>query len=209
MLRVIIAVSFLAGAAFAEEESGKFRVVGDRLIYDTENPGEEQERGIELDDPDILLDLLRANPGIRTLELNSGGGRYYSAFDMTNTVIDFELDTHVHGICESSCTLVFLAGKKRTMSRGSKIGFHQTFWTADSIEGFYEDKRADRGWETPFDFTSWVYKDTQDEIYNELTYMIRQGVDPAFAIETIKEPTSTMWYPYRPVLRAAGVLTAE
>lgn len=191
----------------AHAESNKFFIDGTTLIYDTESPAEGEEDGIANEDVDLLLDLLRKNPDLRTLQLNSSGGGVYAAIKISDVVVDFELDTHVHGDCDSSCVTVFLAGKTRTMSRGSRIGFHQIYWSADNIETYYERERDDNGWNTPFDFAEWMYLDTQDEIYAHLKYMIDRGVDAAFAVETIQNPRGEMWRPYRDELLRVGVLT--
>lgn len=37
--------------------------------------------------------------------------------------------------------------------------------------------------------------------------MLARGVDPAFAIQTLREDSLGMWYPPRAVLIAAGVVT--
>jgi hypothetical protein len=194
-----------AGSCLAQ--SGKFRLEGTTLVYDTVTPGEGQAASIEREDIDELLAHLRANDQITTLQLNSGGGAVWAANRMKQIIIDFGLDTHIHGICESSCVTVFLGGEKRTMSLGSVMGFHQIYWSADAIEDYYERNREDEGWDSPFEFAEWMYLDTQDEIFAHLSFMVSRGVDPEFAIKSISDPGSTMWRPYRITLLLAGVLT--
>lgn len=196
-------LSLLAGAAKAE----KFRLDGATLIYDTESPEAHEEEGIVAADVEVLLSMLRSTPGIRTLQLNSSGGEVYSASQMSDIVLDFELDTHIHGDCDSSCVTIFLAGTRRTMSRGSRIGFHQIFWSAENIEGYYTREQEEQGWQSPWEFAAWMYLDTQEEMYAHLKYIVSRGVDPAFAIETIKDPQAEMWRPRRRALVEAGVLT--
>lgn len=196
-------LSLLAGAAKAE----KFRLDGATLIYDTENPEAHEEEGIVAADVEVLLSMLRSTPGIRILQLNSSGGEVYSASQMSDIVLDFELDTHIHGDCDSSCVTIFLAGTRRTMSRGSRIGFHQIFWSAENIEGYYTREQEEQGWQSPWEFAAWMYLDTQEEMYAHLKYIVSRGVDPAFAIETIKDPQAEMWRPRRRALVEAGVLT--
>ena len=208
MRAVFISMSLgLAGLASSALADGKVQIENDRLIYDTESPAEKEGIGITTDDVPLILQKLRENAGISVLQLNSSGGEVYAATQISDIVIDFELDTHVHGDCDSSCVTIFLAGGKRTMSRGSRIGFHQIFWSPENISAYYDRERSDQGWQTPFDFAAWMYLDTQEEIYAHLKYMISRGVDPAFAIETIANPRSEMWRPYRSELREAGVLT--
>ena len=211
LLRLRRAVAALAclGALSSPLAAGEARlqVVGDRLIYDTQVEVEGELREIEDNDVELIRDLLRDNPGIRVLELNSTGGGYFAALDIATLAIDFALDTHVVDICESACVTIFLGGAQRTMAKGAKLGFHQLTWDSEAAQGFYEENRERRDWSTPFEFVEWVYEDTQTETYNRLTYMVGRGVDATFAIQTIRRPDTGMWYPYRPLLLAAGVLT--
>lgn len=207
MLRRLAALIFLVSTMPVFAETGhepRFAIQGAVLIFDTEA---DDEGSIRPKDADTLVEILRAHPEIETLQLNSSGGQIWASHKMSDTVIDFGLDTHVHGDCDSSCVNIFLGGKRRTMSRGSRIGFHQTSWSAGGIEEYYENGREESGWDTPFDFASWMYEDTQSEVYTHLKYMIARGVDPAFAIETLRKPSSGMWRPYRIMLRGVGVLT--
>ena len=188
-------------------QAERFRVDGDRLIFDTLVKVDGELRDIRRPDVEAMRDILREVPGIRVLELNSTGGGHYPAMDLASLIIDFELDTHVADTCESSCVTVFLAGTRRTLARGARLGFHQLSWEADSLQSYYDDNRERRNWDTPYDFAEWMYEDTQTETYNRLAYMIARGVDASFAIQSIRKPDTGMWFPYRSVLLAAGVLT--
>lgn len=198
-------LSFAAMAGWAER--AKFQIDGTTLIYDTQSPGEGESDEIDSDDVERLLDYLRSHDEITTLQVNSNGGDVWAATRMKDIIIDFGLDTHVHGVCESSCVTLFLGGDKRTMSRGSVMGFHQIYWSAASIERYYERHRDRESWDTPFEFAEWMYLDTQDEIFDQLSFMLSRGVDAEFAIRSIRNPGSSMWRPYRFVLLGAGVLT--
>lgn len=204
---VAITLALISSAACAFAENPKLVVDGARLIYDTENIEDRDRADIETGDVEDMRAMLRAHPEVRTLVLNSGGGSVWAANTLKDVVIDHELDTHIDGDCDSSCVTVFLAGVNRTMSRGSRIGFHQYFWNTGSIERYYERNKDNEGWDTPFDFASWIYNDTQSEVYENLSYMISRGVDAKFAVQTLRLPDGDMWRPYRPVLTAAGVLT--
>ncbi|MDK3019036.1 COG3904 family protein [Pseudodonghicola flavimaris] len=212
MLRAAIAalLTALPLAAVAQQDDAglaKFSVDGVTLIYDTETTVEGEEAEITYEDIDRLRALLRDNDGIKVLELNSTGGGVFASEEMARIVIDFGLDTVVSGSCVSSCVNVFLAGTSRRMLLGSKIGFHRRQWSAAAIEDYYESQRESRGWDTPYEFASWVYEDTQAETYKHLAYMISRGVDPAFAIRTKAVSNDDEWYPSRLELFQAGVLT--
>ena len=198
----------LGGGALAQEPAEqRFVVEGDRLLYDTTVLVDGKEHDIRYSDLEDIRNLLRQNVQIKVLEVNSSGGGHYPSMDIAALVIDFDLDTHVEDSCESSCVNVFLAGNKRTMARGARIGFHQLSWTARSVEDYYNKHRERREWDTPFRFAEWMYQDTQTETYNRLNYMVQRGVDAQFAIRTIRKPDTSMWFPYRAVLLAAGVVT--
>lgn len=212
MLRAALAVLLIAlpRAVMAQEDDpgmAKFSFEGSTLIYDTETTVEGEEAEITLPDIDRLRQVLRGNEGIRVLELNSTGGSVFASEEMARVVLDFELDTVVSGSCVSSCVNIFLAGKSRRMLLGSQIGFHRRHWSAGSIEEYYNSQREAREWDTPFDFASWVYEDTQAETYQHLAYMVSRGVDPGFAIRTKSVTNDDEWYPTRLELFRAGVLT--
>lgn len=196
-----------SAAVFAEvpvpSVSEKLRVEGTVLVFDTETGPDDRE--IETEDVAVMRDLLRANPSVRLLRLNSGGGSVYAADDLARIVADYNLDTEVDGKCTSSCVTVFLGGKVRSMTQGSAIGFHSRWWSAEDIARYYEDNKVEEGWTTPFALGSWIYEDTQGEVYRALRYVISRGVDPEFAIE-MHAQREQMWYPTRAELEAAGLL---
>ena len=69
------------------------------------------------------------------------------------------------------------------MQRGYKLGFHRTYWGASSLETYYEYYKDD--YDSVFDFTSWVYDDTQDILFKKFQYFIERDVDPLFIIKTL------------------------
>ena len=207
LLRALtLACAVCAGPLAAREDLPKLRVVDDVLVYDTINTTAASS-DIENDDIPVLRALLKANPQVRMLELNSAGGSVWASQIISDIVIDYELDTRVDGDCDSSCVTIFLAGNSRSMTRGSRLGFHQVQWSAANIFEYYEREAENYGWEDPWEFAEWVYLDTQQEVYLALNYMVSRGVDPGFAIQSIRKPDGALWRPHRAVLRAAGVLT--
>ena len=204
----IISLSFLVSPLnlYANE---KFKVDGEVLHYNTELAVEEINRQITYEDVEALLKILKDNPNIKTINLTSWGGYISAAVEMADIIIDFELDTHVKEICFSACPLLLIGGEKRTLERGSKIGFHRSSWDSNSMRDFYEDKetREIYGWENEFDFSSWVYDDSQEEIYSQFKYYLERGVSPSFVIETMKARSEDGWYPRRKDLLEANVIT--
>ena len=202
----MVALALCAGPLAAREATPKLYVDGQTLVYDTTN-GSNGYTDIESEDVEVLRGLLQANPEVTVLQLTSGGGSVWAASVISDIVIDFGLDTRVNGDCDSSCVTIFLAGENRSMTRGSRLGFHQVQWSAENIQEYYDREAKGFGWKTPWEFAEWMYLDTQQEVYRTLNYMVSRGVDPAFAIQAIRKPDGNMWRPYRAVLRAAGVLT--
>ncbi len=131
----ILSLSFLVSPLnlFAYE---KFKVNGEILHYNTELAVDEINRGIKEEDPDELLKILKSNPNIKIIHLTSWGGLISAAVEMADLIIDFELDTHVKEICFSACPLLLIGGETRTLDRGSKIGFHRSSWSSDSMKSF-------------------------------------------------------------------------
>ena len=200
LLTNLILISWTASAL-----ADVFKVKDNILYFDTVKSDitDEISEGHE----EELLRILKKHDEIDTLILNRGGGLVYVANEMADLVIDARLSTHVEFSCESSCATVFLAGKKRSLALGGRIGFHKSYWEANSIKEFYESEKETEGWSNIFDFASWMYEDTQSEIFTEFEYLIERGVTPKFAIETLRAGSGGMWYPRRSKLFEGGVLT--
>ena len=190
----------------ATSQTSKFELNGSTLIYDTSSASDEREQEITWKDVDELDAFLKSERSIKEIELNSAGGDVEAAFYMADLIIDYELDTNVNGTCESACTLMLLAGERRTVERGSWVGFHQSYWDAPYIQGYFERNKDSKGWSNAFEFASWMYEDTQREVLRNLQYFVERGVDAGFAIKTMKATSDDMWYPRRKELEAAGVI---
>ena len=184
----------------------KFTIDQSKLIYDTENIEDWENAEINQDDPDIFFQLLSENPQITIVQLNSGGGLQADAYEISDLIIDFDLDTHVNGICHSSCTILFLAGNKRTVERGSTLGFHQLHWAAESQRVYYEYYLG-TDWNDEFEYAEWLYNDAQATILLDMEYLLERGVEPSFAIKTLQADSYDMWIPRRKELINAGVIT--
>ena len=184
----------------------KFSIEGNTLIYDTFKAANESKAEINWEDSDVLAQMLLDNPNIKTLQMNSRGGLIDAAIYMSDIIIDYELDTHIVGECSSACAILFIAGEKRTIQRGSWLGFHQSSWDKASIKEHYDYYKKEYGWENEFEHSSWIYKDTQKRTFRDMEYLIERGVEPLFAIKTMKADSKDMWYPRRKELEAAGVI---
>ena len=197
---IVLLFLLFPSSSFAQ----KFSVKGNVLNFNTLIDGVSYP--INWEDVDELKSTLLKNPKISKLNLTSEGGDLYASREMANLVIDFELDTHVIEECSSACVFVFLGGNKRTMQRGSKLGFHQTSWGASNIEAYYNENKKDEGWESVFDFASWIVDDTQKEVLIDFEYYLERNVSGKFVIKTLQASSDDMWYPRRKELEDAGVV---
>ena len=197
----------LNGTSHAEIKNGsRVAVKGATLIYDTEQATNFESRGIEQNDYDLIKSALDANPMIKIMALNSTGGAIGAADDIADLVLEKKLNTTVVEECMSACTIIFLAGTQRSLHKNAKLGFHQFTWSMSGLENFYEDERSTKGWQSPFSLALWVAGDTQNYILESMEYLISRGVDPHFAIETLKAEKDDMWVPSIFDLEAAGVV---
>ena len=197
-------IVFISHTALAND---KLYVEGNTLYYNTDLAADDMNAEINWEDVDIIEEILLENAEITTIQLNSSGGLLTAAQYISDLVIDFELDTYVSGECSSGCVDIFLAGNKRVLERGSWLGFHKSSWDAGNIERYYELNKEEEGWNNAFEFSSWLYEDTQSDILKQMKYMLERGVEANFIIQTLQADSEGMWYPRRKQLEAAGVLT--
>ncbi len=131
-----------------------------------------------------LTALLENRPEVRTLRLQSPGGRVAEARGLVTVVKRFALDTRAQGDCASACTLVFIAGHNRGLDPGARLGFHG------------------------YDLRSPVFGliDPAREIERDATIFREAGVDAGFMDRAMAVPHRTMWFPTRHDLIAAGVI---
>ena len=206
-LCVIVMLALLQSAGFGSAVlAEKFKLDGEILFYDTDSapPGQDE---INWQDVETLVFLLRQQQQIEVLHLNSAGGLIEAAREMADIIIDFKLDTRVTDECASACVTLFLAGESRQLDRGGRLGFHRSSWDAASMEEYYKDARADIGWDSLYEFASWSYEEAQKDVLSEMVYLLERGVDPEFAIKTLRAENADMWFPRRRELTLAGVLS--
>ena len=182
-----------------------FQVKGDTLFYSMEYKYGKQP--IKLGHDDQLLKVLEKNKNIKLLKLESSGGNTEVAKRMANIIIDAQLDTHVNELCSSSCVRLFLAGNTRTANLGAQIGLHRSSWSAEGMEIYYKEYKGEYKWETPFEFSSWVYDETQKDFYELAEYFSERGVASYVIGKTYRLGADEMWYMRREELLKSGVLT--
>lgn len=204
-----ISAIFWGAPTFADKldilDQPRFNLDGERLIFngDVERDGYD---GINYVDARELRTLLRDNPNIRILEINSDGGVGTAALEMAVAVTDFKIDTLVTENCASACTLIFLAGENRTLARGARLGFHSGSWARDNMKDYYDEMRESNGWLDEFAFASWAYEEGVRDFNKNLEFMISRGVDVQLIIRTAYVNFYDVWYPTRDELMNFGVI---
>ncbi len=205
MRTVIIAIIFII---FSQNlvANDKLYIEGNTLHYNTDLATVESNAEINWEDADLIHGILLENPDIKIIQLNSSGGLVKASQYISDLVIDFALDSLVSGECSSACVDIFLAGNRRVLERGSWLGFHKGSWSSVNIKNYYENNKVDKGWNNAFEFSSWLYEDTQKEILKQMKYMLERGVEADFIIQTLQADNEGMWYPRRKQLENAGVI---
>jgi hypothetical protein len=115
--------------------------------------------------------FLNAMAGVRSVRLNSTGGRILEAQKMSDAIRSRDLATVVAADCLSACTIVFLGGKERLMLPSARLGFHQPAFRGMTAA----DRRA--------------------AIATEQLRLQSFGLSSAFAARATSASPSGMWYP--------------
>jgi hypothetical protein len=127
--------------------------------------------------------FLNAMGGVKTIRLNSIGGRILEAQKMSDIIKARALSTLVVRDCLSACTIVFLGGKERYVASTARLGFHQP---------------AFRGMTT---------SERRGTIAEEIQRLQRFGLSKAFAERANTATPSGMWYPDKGELLKEHVVT--
>lgn len=123
--------------------------------------------------------ILTASSEVRTVHLNSLGGRIGEGQKLNAVIRGKGLDTYVESQCLSACTLAFVAGRQRILKKGAQLGFHRAAFAGD-------DKLDDS---------------TERFIYRTA------GVAGAFVDRALATSNASIWSPTEAELLAAGVVT--
>jgi hypothetical protein len=128
--------------------------------------------------------FLNAMAGVRTVRLNSNGGRILEAQRMSDLISSRNLATFVARDCLSACTIVFLGGNERFMLPTARLGFHQPA------------------------FRGMTASDRHAAIATERQRLQQRfGLSAAFAARANSAPPGGMWYPDKDELMRERVVT--
>lgn len=133
---------------------------------------------------DLLALTLRHSPAVSSVTLDSKGGLLSQANLMAARISQHRLDTYVVGQCSSACTFLFLAGKRRCMAAGARLGFHEATYDGQLARDTFKNADA-----------------------LERNMYIRAGLPQAFIDRVMKTPDRQVWYPSREELLATHITT--
>jgi len=131
---------------------------------------------------DEIRRLLGAAPGVRTLMLESAGGRLREAEEIAKLARERGLNTYVESHCESACTYILLAGRDRAATPNARIGFHKP--TFPGLNRSYQARATAQ----------------------MLQFYRRAGFSEPFIEHVGRTPADEMWYPSRAELIDNGVI---
>ncbi len=83
-----------------------------------------------------MLEQLKTvlSPKISTFEVDSEGGDTATAIEIAEIMMSRKIDLIVDGICASSCAnYLFVAAEKKTVNKGSVVGWHGGYSNAASV----------------------------------------------------------------------------
>lgn len=120
---------------------------------------------------DDVRSALDANPQVRILHLDSGGGRVMEERRLSALVRERRLATYVASECQSACVGVLAAGEPRLLGRDAVIGLHRA-------SPRWGDRRGPRAVDR-----------------RGVERLVALGVDKAFAEQGAATPYEEMWRP--------------
>jgi len=132
-----------------------------------------------------LTALLEATSDVRSIELESPGGRVAEARGLIKVIERFALQTSAVGDCASACALVYMSGHTRYLEPGARLGFHRY--------GLFSPLVA-------------LFLDPEVELAKDLAVFRRHNVAEAFIERIAATPHETMWFPSPAELLRARVV---
>jgi hypothetical protein len=133
---------------------------------------------------EMVRRALDQNGSVREVVLQGPGGRVSVGLELFRMFRARKLATRVDRGCASACTLAFLGGVQRMVSRSGRLGFH-----AASFPGMGESDM----------------QDANRDIRNFLIYSAR--LTPEFARKVVETPANSIWVPTHDELLAGKVIT--
>jgi hypothetical protein len=130
-----------------------------------------------------VRDALAANPDVRTVRLESRGGRVAEGLALGRVLADRNVDTLVLGECSSACVTAFMGGTRRIIGTRAVIGLHSA--GGNGVSAANVDRANQRS----------------DE------FMAARGVDARVLARGAAIANDDIWFPSHAELLASGLAT--
>lgn len=171
-------VTEFAQIAIGQDPIGKYQL---RIIRDASE--------LEISGPivfgltdDVEL-IIETHPTIKTIHLNSNGGRVNEARRLRDLISQKNLKTYTATGCSSACTLAYAAGKDRLISKDASLGFHRYSFPGMKGTDFEKEYEIDK--------SDWLSR----------------GITIAFIQKAFSTPNIEMWNPTHRELYEANFIT--
>ncbi len=129
--------------------------------------------------------LLKKNPKIEGIILDSIGGRIYEGRELADLISTYGLNTYSLKGCYSATTTAFIAGKNRFLGIGANLAFHQYQVGYKSMNGLV---------------------DMKDEQAKDWLFFQQQGIKRKFLDKLFNTHPEDLWYPTVDEMLDAGVI---
>ena len=202
---VILFAILASTSLFAEE---RWAVEGSELLFKMNVPYDElpNSGGLIAQDAAEFRLLIMEHPEVEVVAVSGKGGYGPASIEISNTIVQFGLDTRAFGECLSACARIFLAGSSRVLSENAVLGFHRPYVIGDEEREFYLFHREDRGWVDEFDYVEFIYDVGLIDMLEEVQFMTSRGAALDFIFKAYSFPSHQMWRPDRATLIEGGVI---
>lgn len=189
----------------------RMQVEGSTLTFNTDafRNSEVQSSRITYDDDILFGDLIMNFPDVTTVIVSGGGGSSKAAEGIARKIMEFQLDTVAVNRCGSSCSTIFLAGKKRELAKGGWLCFHRASVTASDYRELFEKGKEYNDWTDEFDFAVDVFDSGQIATRDYVEFLLSRGVSVEFVLKSLIFSANDMWCPSREELEKAGVINVS
>lgn len=187
----------------------RWRENGHELIFNMDIPYPDDPDSDELIRRDVgeFRLYVMENTKLSLVSVSGRGGSGPAGRDIAETILDFGFDTRAFGECVSACARIFLAGETRTLAEGAQLGFHRPYVIGEEERTYYLANRAERGWNSSFDYVEWIYDVALTDMRELFAFMSSRGVTLDFILQAMSYGGHEMWRPDVETLQANGVVT--
>lgn len=129
--------------------------------------------------------LLKKYPEVKSIILDSYGGRIYEGRELAKIISTYGLDTYSLKGCYSAATTAFIAGKNRFLRIGANLAFHHYKMGYKNLD---------------------AYVDMESEQAKDLLIFQQQGINKEFLDKLFNTSHDDLWYPTVDEMLDAGVI---